>query len=1021
MATNLRTILAALAMAAAAALGAQQLPIRSFTAADGLPGGGVLCVQQDAHGFMWFGASEGIARFDGHDFVRFGGEAGWPAHAVNDFLQTRDGSSWIATSQGLYRLDQPGPEGRAAGRGRRVLLVSSRELGVTCLFEDRSGVLWCGTHAGLFRVDRSPGPGVLQPVVLGFPDKTTDDPIVTTLADKAGGGLWIGAGSGLYSLEPDGGVRRFTKADGLPNTWVRCLAAVGDGSFWVATRDGVARLRQPAGTSRLELLEKYLPENGFPDLVSDVLLAGRDGRIIVGTGVGLCIIERGRVRRYGPEEGLEVPVLALAEGPRGELWIGSDHGAQRWAQDGLTTYVPSDRSFRRINSILEDRTGAVVAVTANDAIFKIRRVVGDRLVSDTLRLPPGIHRPGWGWHQPLLQDHLGAWWCATDLGLCRFDVAPSAAGLPRARHLRTYGVKQISGSSSDEVFAVFEDSRGDIWFSAISNPLNGLGRWVRSGDRIEGFNGRAGIPDRPSLATAFAEDRAGNVWVAFNGAGLGRFRNGRFDFFAEASGIPACWIRSMMLDGSGRLWVACSRGGVRIIEDPTAAAPKIRAFTTEQGLAGNSIWSCVEDRWGRVYVGTGAGIDRVDLQHERVLHLSQAQGLAAGVPRAAFRDRDGTLWFGLSGGLSRYAPPAPTPEQPPPIFLTALRVAGLDRALPESGASAWALPDLPASQNRIQVDFTSPGGPGGNTIRYQYRLGGVADAWSAASLDRRVDLANLAPGGYRFQVRAIGAEGRTSDPPAELRFTILPPLWMRWWFLALAAGCLLAVSWLGYNYRLRHLLEVERIRTRIAADLHDDIGASLSRIAILSEVVKRRTPDDQPETSRFLSEIADSSRELVDSMAEIVWSIDPRRDDLKHLLARVGQFASGALDAKEIKWTMTLPEDPAKVKLTPEQRRGTYLVLKEAINNAVKHSGCRSVHLLVELGQGLVSAQVRDDGSGLPAEATFTGPSSHSSTSRRGRGLVNMYARAKEMGGRLEIHSDAGGTVIRLELPTKSL
>ncbi|WIL20006.1 sensor histidine kinase [Geothrix sp.] len=1005
--------MAALTLMVSSALSGQRLPIKSFSASDGLPGGGINRIVRDSHGFLWFCSTEGIARFDGHDFVRFGADAGWPAHAVNDFLQARDGSCWIATSQGLFRLDMAVPGGPPTGGGRRVVPVSSRNLSVTCLFEDRTGVLWCGTHAGLFRVDRSPGPGSLRSINLGFPEKTTDDPIVTALAGKDGGGLWIGAGSGLYSLEPDGRVGRYTKADGLPDTWVRSLAVAGDGSFWVATRKGVGRLRLSAGASRLEVLETYTRGNGFPDLVSDVLLRTGEGKIIVGTGVGLSLIERAKVDSYGLDEGLEVPVLALAEGARGELWVGTDHGAQRWILDGLTTYVPSDRPFQRINSLLEDRTGALVAVTANDTLFKIRRMVGNRLLSSTLRMPPGSHRPGWGWHQPLLQDHLGAWWCATDQGLCRFEVTPSAAALPGARHARTYKVQQISGSGSDEVFAVFEDSRGDIWFSTVANPLNGLGRWVRAGDRIEGFNGKAGIPERPSLATAFAEDQAGNVWVAFNGAGLGRFRNGRFDLFTEADGIPACWIRSMMLDGSGRLWVACSRGGVRIIEDPTAAVPHVRAFTTDQGLAGNSIWSCVEDRWGRVYVGTGAGIDRVDLEHGRVLHLSEAQGLASGVPRAAIRDREGTLWFGLSGGLSRYVPPAPKPEQPPPIFLISLRVAGTARALPESGAPEWDLPDLPAGQNRIEVDFTSPGGLGGNTLRYQYRLRGVSDDWSRASLDRRVDLANLAPGHYHFQVRAMGEEGRTSDPPAEFRFTILPPLWIRWWFLTVAAGSLLGVAWLGYNYRLRHLLEVERIRTRIAADLHDDIGASLSRIAILSEVVKRRTPEDQPETARFLSEIAESSRDLVDSMAEIVWSINPKRDDLQHLLARIGQFASASLQAKDIRWTMTLPPDPAKVKLTPEQRRGMYLILKEAINNALKHSGCRSMNLQVALGQGRLTAQIRDDGSGLPPEP----PGSESTGSQRGRGLINMQVRAHDIGGHLDVASGPEGTTIRLDLP----
>jgi signal transduction histidine kinase len=471
----------------------------------------------------------------------------------------------------------------------------------------------------------------------------------------------------------------------------------------------------------------------------------------------------------------------------------------------------------------------------------------------------------------------------------------------------------------------------------------------------------------------------------------------------------------MMVDASGRLWLACGAGGVRIVEDPGAESPRIRSLTMAQGLAGNSIWSCVEDRWGRVYVGTGAGIDQVDLEHGRVIHLSQAEGLAHGVPRAAFRDRNGVLWFGMSGGLSRYVPPRPRPAQPPPLFMTGLRVAGAPNLLPESGTGDWELPQLAPNQNRIQVDFTSPGERSGARLQYQYRLEGISDDWSLPGHLRSVDFANLAPGHYHFQVRAMGAEGAVSAPPAELRFTILAPVWRRGWFLALASGSLAALMWLVYRYRLHHLLEVERIRTRIAADLHDDIGASLSRIAILSEVVKLQAQGDQPETSRFLTEIAESSRDLVDSMAEIVWSIDPRRDDLKSLLARVGQFASGALEARSIRWTLDLPQDSGRIKLSPEQRRGMFLVLKEAVNNAVKHSGCRALAVRVRLEDHKLLAEVHDDGHGLPEAAPDRGSSS--SSGFRGRGLVNMRARAKEIGGRLDITTGPSGTTIRLELP----
>ena len=1023
LARIIRTLAAAAFLLAGPLLFAQRLPITSFSASDGLPGGGIGRIMRDAHGFLWFCSSEGVARFDGHAFIRFGADTGFPTGKVHDLLQTRDGLFWFATDQGLFRSDLSHSEG-SLGSGRIPILpvrrpdsqgaAAGESASATCLLEDREGVLWCGSTAGLFRVDRQAGGAALQPVDLGIPIKSHDDPVILALAPNGRGGLWIGTWSGLYAWNSGAKVVRFTMAEGLPFNEIRDIVTDRSGVLWVGTRKGIAGFRVAPGVPRLDALARYSAANGMENDDVLTLHLAESGRILVGTQQGVSVLDHGSLRNFGPAQGLKGPVLSVAEAANGDVWLGIDGGVQRWTRDGLTTFLPRAGPDSRMDVILEDRQGTLVSGGLGNGTFRLNRMVGDRLESGRIPLPPEVRNPGWGWIQPLLQDHAGGWWLATQQGLCRFEATASAKDLPRARRLKTYRVDQVTSSGSQDVFSIFEDSRGDIWFSISSPIANGLGRWRRSTDRIEGLNGTGGLAEKPALATVFAEDQAANLWMGFNDGSLARFRNGRFERFGREQGAPSGWVRSLLKDSSGRMWAGASVGGVGIVEDPAAEQPRIRALTIAQGLASNSIWSLAEDRWGQVYVGTGAGVDLIDRsQRYRVLHLSDAQGLASGVPRAAFRDREGAIWFGMSGGLSRYIPTPPSAAQPPPIYLMALKVAGAPRRLPISGTASWELPDLPPNQNRIQVDFTSPGALSGESIEYQYRLEGRSEEWGSPGPDRNVDFANLAPGTYHFQVRAVRSSGVASDLPAELRFRILAPVWMRGWFLALASGALLGLVWLAYSIRLRHLLEVERIRTRIAADLHDDIGASLSRISILSEVVKLRTPGDQPETTRFLSEIADSSRELVDSMAEIVWSIDPRRDDLKHLLARVGQFASGALDAKGIRWTMSLPPDPAKVKLSTEQRRGTFLILKEAINNAVKHSGCHSVNLQVAVSHGLLTAQIRDDGKGMPPDP----PSADTSAARRGRGLVNMYARAREMGGRLEISSGPAGTQVNLELP----
>ena len=189
MARFIRSLAAALALMASSVLSGQRLPIKTFSAADGLPGGGINRILSDAHGFIWFGSAEGVARFDGHTFVRFGTELGLPSPVIRDLLQTKDGCYWFATNQGLCRLD-PAATADHQGPGRIRLLAVPMEGAVpTQLLEDPAGVLWCGTTRGLFRVDRTPGKEAFQGVDLGLPTKLWDDSIVSALAPRAGGGL----------------------------------------------------------------------------------------------------------------------------------------------------------------------------------------------------------------------------------------------------------------------------------------------------------------------------------------------------------------------------------------------------------------------------------------------------------------------------------------------------------------------------------------------------------------------------------------------------------------------------------------------------------------------------------------------------------------------------------------------------------------------------------------------------------------------------------------------------------------
>src|SRR5262249_23816543 len=304
----------------------------------------------------------------------------------------------------------------------------------------------------------------------------------------------------------------------------------------------------------------------------------------------------------------------------------------------------------------------------------------------------------------------------------------------------------------------------------------------------------------------------------------------------------------------------------------------------------------------------------------------------------------------------------------------------------------------------------------GEVLRYQYKLEGADQDWGPPTEQRSVTY-RLAPGRYKFLVRAVNSDDLPSGTPAVITFRILPPVWARWWFLALVAIGTALILYRFYRYRVARLLELERVRTRIATDLHDDIGSSLSRMAILSEVAKQRMDGaDRQQASSILTEIAESARGVVESMSDIVWAIDPRRDDLSNVVFRLRQFASDLLGANGIAWTLQAPSEFDKVNLNPKQRRPLFLIFKEAINNSARHSACRSVRLRLSIVHNRIIAEIGDDGLGFAVPLLHqqggNGPGVH--------GLENIRMRAAQLGGYLTIDSSPDrGTLVRVEVPLK--
>jgi ligand-binding sensor domain-containing protein/two-component sensor histidine kinase len=1024
---------------------AERLPLKTYTTADGLAHNEINKIVRDSRGFLWFCTADGLSRFDGYTFTNFGTDQGLPHANVTDLLETRSGEYWVATYGGVVRFNPKGtPANRVVYDGEASAIApmftvtlpedqDRRARAITVLLEDRNGAIWCGTQKGIFRLERTNDRIALRSVDIGIPNEYPEQGIISDLLEDRYGTVWIAAPSGLYRRWPDGNAARYTRRDGLPSEYLQDLLEDHQGQLWAGTRlGGFFRFNADDTHSPPVVAQAFTIKDGLPTTWVFQLFETSDRRFWVATGRGLVEFfpngdEQGRrFHSYTTRNGLSYhDITALNEDLGGSLWLGTNTaGAMKLARNGFVTYDEQDALYD-VGAIFADRTGSVC--------FK-GNVLGNELTSvfegaklDLLNPnPPNFHQRfgcfdgqrfdwfkpralpsyfGWVMEEVTLQARNGEWWLGSGEGLYRFPASDNLAQIKAASPLAVYTTRD--GLAAPQVFRLFEDAHDNIWISTVSSSTNGLARWEQRSQTMRDLGNSPGLPSlKENLPRSFGEDRAGNLWIGFN-SGLVRYTEGIFKLFTATDGLPPGAIMNIYLDHAGRLWLASARGGIVRVDSPEAERPSFNNYTTAQGLSSNNNEVITEDVDGHIYVGGGHGLDRLDPATGRVKHFTTADGLAPGSFRAAFRDHSGVLWFGMTLGLSRYSPAPDEPPAPPPILITGLRIAGSLRLVSALGEKEMALSDLSANDNQLQLDFVGLNFVPGEVLRYQYKLEGADDDWSAPSEQRRVNYANLAPGRYRFLVRAMNSDGATSPVPAIVKFRILRPLWQRWWFLALAAlacgGLVLAV----YRYRVARLLEMANMRTRIATDLHDDIGANLTRISLLSEVAKQSLDAGNGREDSPLMSISRIARESVGSMSDIVWAIDPERDSLLDLTRKMRQHADEVFTLRDIELQFNAPGAKESLRLGVDVRRDLLLIFKEAVNNAARHSRCTQVKIDLQLQASRLLLQIADNGVGFDQ-----------SIESEGHGLRSMKRRATALGGTLEINSNPGvETIIRVSIP----
>jgi ligand-binding sensor domain-containing protein/signal transduction histidine kinase len=999
-----------LLLAVSASAEAERLPFRVFTTADGLAGDAVRDLLRDSHGFLWIATSSGLSRFDGQAFRTYDTAEGLPSPRVTALKETPDGTLWVGTSEGLARLRPLVGDGEpafvvdpGAWRGQRQT--------INFLAVDRAGRLWAGVGAGLAVRDH----GAWRRVDL--PPGARD---VGSMSEDDAGALWFATSQGLVVLPRAGAPRRIPVR--RESAGADILLRDRQGTLWIGRGDGLLAVRpgvadqaadprplweraawgtRPSGEPGA--VTRFDQASGLAGLFVYALARGEDDHLWAATRGGLSEWTGAGWRRISVAQGLpEASTTSVLEDADGTLWVGTESkGLARLLRSGLVSYGEADgMAGDRVSSLFEDSSGRLCAVTWSK---DLQCLDGERFLVATPRVLAEHVLSAWGWNRLVFQDHRGRWWFPTLGGLFRFPSVATAGDLEKA--LPEAHFRAGHGLPDNSVFRVYEDRAGDVWVSTISTPplvrLIG-GRTPVAVPEIRG-------PETGGAPTAFAEDREGALWLGFYTGGLARRKGGVWRFFGAADGVPPGFVSDLLVDRQGGLWVGTSGGGLARAGSPGAESPRFVRFTTAEGLTTNNVSCLAEGADGLLYVGTSRGVDRLEARSGRVRNLSTAEGLPNNLVWSCLAARDGTLWFGTAHGLSHLDPKREAPQPPQPILFSGLRIRGKRQPLPELGVRSLSGLELAPDQSSLEVEFLTAATSASSDVRFQHKLEGADPDWSPPTRNRSVIFPRLAAGDYKLLVRALPRNDAAVPAPAELSFRLLPPVWRRTWFLALATLAGASALGLAHRARLRRLLAVERMRTRIATDLHDDLGASLSRIGLLGELAQDRMASEPGAAREMLSTISEEARYLVEATSDLVWSVNPLQDDLEDLLIRLRRFAVDLLEGKGMRLDFDAPAGAAAVALSPESRRGLYLMLKEAIHNAARHSQGRLARVRVEVRAGEVLAVVEDDGIGLaPAPESSAG----------GRGLPGLRTRAQSLGGTAAVDSrPGGGTRISIRMP----
>lgn len=991
---------------------------RAWQREQGLPQTAVHALAQTRDGYLWVGSDDGVTRFDGVRFVSFGLREGLSNGPVRVLCPAADGALWIGTLRGgLTRRSL----GQFTAFTRRDGLPSDS---ITALAEDSENQLWVGTDAGLVRMkaDRIE----TLSAAAEFKNK-----VISLLYRDPHGGMWLGAaGSGIFHYT-NGNFQRLVDPAIEPLVLdSHCLLEDSSGRLWLGVGDDFVLCRDGEQWRRYRIPRRLV--RPFVNSLAEQF----DGTVWAGSvSEGLFQFQNGKLTAVNASSGLSDNfVECLLVDQEGNLWAGTGAGLNRIRRKTLAVFAQDiGLGYGPVNGLAEVANGIVWAGKPSDGLYRWSDANFSRVsVAELSRRPAQINS--------LLVTRDGSCWVAGTSGLFRFKSP--LAELPEADSPALPG---------RNVLALAEDGAGILWAGTREGEVWRLntGRWSPQTNYALSH-----------AVTVIVPDRDDSLWLGTEGGGLYHLKgSATVQHFDKRNGLLSDSIRCLYRDAEDRIWIGTAGGGMSCWR----GGRLVGTFTTRENLPDDTISQILEDDNGRLWLGSNRGIgcaSKLDLLELAAGKLPAIYPQVYGRPEgmlseectggfwpAGLKSKSGRLWFPTLKGIVVTEPhPRISEAPPPPVVLEQVLVDGvpltnvsgkwgeldigkasLNHILTHSAASVSATPPnsgaagitIEPGRHRLEFHYTGLSFSAPDRVRFRYQMEKLDAEWVEPGTRRVAYYGYVPPGHYRFRVTACGGDGVWNEAGTSLDVTVLRHFWQTWWFLGLLAlgvlGSVGGAARISEKRKLHRRLErlekeraLERERARIAQDLHDDLGASLTRISLLSDLVKadKETPG---QVEIHASKISQSAWQTVRALDEIVWALRPGSDSLRSLVEYIAHFATELFDGDHAHCRLDLPEDIPSRPLPPDMRHNAFLVIKEALTNALKHARASEVKVQAKIAGDSLELVVQDDGQGFdPALPPPPG---------KRHGLGNMRRRADAMGGSLAVQSRPGeGTTVRLSV-----